>query len=76
MLACRRVHLARAAHLSRCIALTLRCTHAARRRFGPGLAWYVPLGLAGWFAGLGITNVTELDWWQEVQHPGSKVWRG
>ncbi|GBF91566.1 N-acyl-phosphatidylethanolamine-hydrolyzing phospholipase D [Raphidocelis subcapitata] len=43
------------------------------RRFGPGLAWYVPLGLAGWFRRRGIANVTELDWWQEVQHPGSKV---
>ncbi|WIA35529.1 hypothetical protein OEZ86_003955 [Tetradesmus obliquus] len=43
------------------------------RRFGPELAWYVPLGMQAWFSGRGITNVTELDWWQEVQHPGSKV---
>lgn len=29
--------------------------------------------MKAWFSGRGITNVTELDWWQEVQHPGSKV---
>lgn len=43
------------------------------KRFGPGLAWYVPLGVKSWFTDQGITNVTELDWWQEVQHPDSKV---
>lgn len=43
------------------------------RRFGHDLAWYVPLGLKPWFTSQGITNVTELDWWQEVQHPNSKV---
>jgi N-acyl-phosphatidylethanolamine-hydrolysing phospholipase D len=46
---------------------------AAARRFGAELAWYVPLGLKAWFTWRGITNVTEMDWWQEVQHPGSKV---
>lgn len=40
---------------------------------GPQLAWYVPLGLKAWFTARGVHNVTELDWWQEVQHPGSKV---
>ncbi len=34
---------------------------------------YVPLGLAGWFKSAGVKNVVELDWWQEVQHPGSSV---
>ncbi|KAF8056443.1 Napepld [Scenedesmus sp. PABB004] len=43
------------------------------KRFGHDLAWYVPLGLKAWFTRRGITNVTELDWWQEAQHPGSKV---
>jgi len=26
----------------------------------------VPLGLAAWFRGLGITNVEEFDWWQQA----------
>jgi N-acyl-phosphatidylethanolamine-hydrolysing phospholipase D len=43
------------------------------KRFGEQLHWYVPLGVKRWFTGRGINNVTELDWWQEVQHPGSKV---
>jgi N-acyl-phosphatidylethanolamine-hydrolysing phospholipase D len=43
------------------------------KRFGDQLRWYVPLGLKAWFTGRGISNVQELDWWQEAQHPGSKV---
>jgi hypothetical protein len=43
------------------------------RRYGPDLTWYVPLGLKPWFSSLGIRNVIELDWWQEVQHGGTKV---
>eukprot|EP00879_Flechtneria_rotunda_P018761 GHRR01019694.1.p1 GENE.GHRR01019694.1~~GHRR01019694.1.p1 ORF type:complete len:406 (+),score=109.99 GHRR01019694.1:100-1317(+) len=43
------------------------------KRFGHALSWYVPLGLKAWFRSKGITNVTELDWWQEAQHPGTKV---
>lgn len=39
----------------------------------PGLHWYVPLGLKRWFSSRGIHTVTELDWWEEVQHSGSKV---
>ena len=42
-------------------------------RFGDDLAWYVPLKLGAWFTSLGVKNVTELDWWQDVQHPGSQV---
>ncbi|KAK9844742.1 hypothetical protein WJX74_006230 [Apatococcus lobatus] len=42
-------------------------------RFGHDLAWYVPLKLGAWFTNLGITNVTEMDWWQEVQHSNSQV---
>ena len=45
------------------------------RHYGPDLTWYVPLGLKPWFISLGIRNVIELDWWQEVQHAGSKVSR-
>jgi len=43
------------------------------RQFGDALAWYVPLGLAAWFKARGISNVAELDWWEERQHPGSEV---
>ncbi|KAI8475789.1 MAG: beta-lactamase superfamily domain-containing protein [Monoraphidium minutum] len=46
---------------------------ALHRRYGDGLEWYVPLGLAAWFRARGIANVTELGWWEERQHPGSKV---
>jgi N-acyl-phosphatidylethanolamine-hydrolysing phospholipase D len=46
---------------------------AGCRRYGPGLRWYVPLGLAGWFRATGITNVVELDWWQAATHPGTQV---
>ena len=34
---------------------------------------YVPLGLAVWFQKIGITNVHEMGWWQEMQHPTSSV---
>lgn len=29
--------------------------------------WFVPLGLKQWFAGVNISNVVELDWWEEHQ---------
>ncbi|PYM20072.1 MAG: metallohydrolase [Candidatus Rokuibacteriota bacterium] len=29
--------------------------------------FFVPLGLKPWFAGLGITDVVELDWWQTAR---------
>jgi hypothetical protein len=45
------------------------------RTCGPYLTWYVPLGLKAWFTRVGIHNVKELDWWQEVEHPGGKVRR-
>jgi N-acyl-phosphatidylethanolamine-hydrolysing phospholipase D len=35
----------------------------AAQRGGPPL-FIVPLGLKRWFAGIGVTNVVELDWWQ------------
>lgn len=34
---------------------------------------YVPLGMAGWFAGCGIRTVHEMDWWQTLDHPSSAV---
>jgi N-acyl-phosphatidylethanolamine-hydrolysing phospholipase D len=33
------------------------------RRVGNTPRYFAPLGLAGWFAGEGVTNVVELDWW-------------
>ena len=29
------------------------------------------MGLKSWFKKCGPTNVTEMDWWDEVVHPGS-----
>lgn len=46
------------------------CPH---RRFGTSLAFYVPLGLGPWLRRRGLTNVTELDWWQSAQHPDSQA---
>ncbi len=43
---------------------------ALRRRWGPDLPWYVPLGYRDWFAGLGMRNVIELDWWEGSDLPG------
>lgn len=34
---------------------------------------YVPLGLSAWFKGVGVQNVHERGWWQEVQHPTSPL---
>ena len=33
---------------------------------GESVHWLVPLGVKAWFTDLGIKNVTELDWWQEI----------
>jgi L-ascorbate metabolism protein UlaG (beta-lactamase superfamily) len=37
---------------------------AAVKRLGNGPRYFVPLGLADWLGDRGITNVTELDWWE------------
>ncbi len=34
------------------------------QRLGNGPQYFVPLGLAAWFKGLGLNNVREFDWWQ------------
>jgi N-acyl-phosphatidylethanolamine-hydrolysing phospholipase D len=44
-------------HLDVATVKRLAATHRPR--------FLVPLGLKEWFAGLGITDVEELDWWQE-----------
>jgi L-ascorbate metabolism protein UlaG (beta-lactamase superfamily) len=43
-------------HLDAATVERLAATHRPR--------FVVPLGLKGWFAGLGITDVEEMDWWQ------------
>jgi N-acyl-phosphatidylethanolamine-hydrolysing phospholipase D len=43
---------------------TVRLLHA---RFGDALAWVTPLGYAPWLRRIGITNVTELDWWDHTR---------
>ncbi|MCU0870454.1 MAG: MBL fold metallo-hydrolase [Burkholderiales bacterium] len=41
----------------------------ARQAGGPP-TYYVPKGLAAWFAAEGITRVVELDWWRSVDEGG------
>ena len=38
------------------------------KRLPPGVSWYVPPGMAGWFRRHGVTRVTEVGWWQRVEH--------
>lgn len=40
---------------------------------GDEVHWVVPLGLKQWFASLGITRVTELDWWGQLIHDDIRV---
>jgi L-ascorbate metabolism protein UlaG (beta-lactamase superfamily) len=39
---------------------------------GPPL-FLVPLGVRDWMAGIGITNVRELDWWQKTEAHGLEL---
>lgn len=45
--------------------LDLDTVNGLNARFGSDLTWFVPLGLASWFYQTGVSNVIELDWWQE-----------
>jgi len=38
-----------------------------QREGGEKTRFIVPLGLKGWFEGLGIKRVTELDWWDRLE---------
>jgi N-acyl-phosphatidylethanolamine-hydrolysing phospholipase D len=40
---------------------------------GTSTRFFVPLGLKGWFADLGISNVIELDWWDSYDEDGLVV---
>ena len=38
---------------------------ALRRRFGKGVRWFAPLGYRRWLAWRRVSNVSEMDWWEE-----------
>eukprot|EP00388_Colpodella_angusta_P024584 GDKJ01064605.1.p1 GENE.GDKJ01064605.1~~GDKJ01064605.1.p1 ORF type:complete len:377 (+),score=51.14 GDKJ01064605.1:20-1150(+) len=42
-------------------------------KFGDELTFYAPLGLKAWFAGVGISNCIELDWWESAVHKSTKL---
>jgi N-acyl-phosphatidylethanolamine-hydrolysing phospholipase D len=44
----------------------------ARQADGPP-RFFVPLGLAAWFAAAGIGAVTEQDWWAHAEHLGLRI---
>ncbi|SAM05537.1 hypothetical protein [Absidia glauca] len=37
-------------------------------QLGDSVTWYIPLGLRDWFLKRKVTNVVEMDWWQEIRH--------
>jgi L-ascorbate metabolism protein UlaG (beta-lactamase superfamily) len=47
-------------------------TRLAEQPGGPP-RYFVPLGLKPWFEELGITTVTELDWWDEERHGDVRI---
>lgn len=46
--------------------LSLPTVREIQRRF-PDAHFFVGLGLASWFRDSGLANVTELDWWEDVE---------
>lgn len=40
----------------------------AVKELGDSCEWVVPKGAGDFLRGLGVTRVTELDWWQEAKH--------
>jgi len=42
-------------------------------RFGDAMRWITPLAYREWFADVGVTHVTELDWWDEADVEGVRV---
>ncbi|XP_071960313.1 N-acyl-phosphatidylethanolamine-hydrolyzing phospholipase D-like isoform X2 [Antedon mediterranea] len=39
------------------------------RKYGSNLRWFVPKGLRKWFESVGVTDVVELNWWDEEVLP-------
>lgn len=46
-------------HLDRYTVQKLHASH-------PEILWIVPIGVKRWFERMGITNVVELHWWEEI----------
>ena len=44
-----------------------------QREGGEKTQFFVPLGLKGWFEGLGIKRVIELDWWERHEEADLKI---
>jgi L-ascorbate metabolism protein UlaG (beta-lactamase superfamily) len=44
-----------------------------KKKDGAKTVFYVPLGLKGWFHGLGISNVVELGWWEHHRKNSLKI---
>ncbi|XP_064604722.1 N-acyl-phosphatidylethanolamine-hydrolyzing phospholipase D-like [Liolophura sinensis] len=40
------------------------------KKYGEGLYWVVPMGLATWMRDCGCKNVVELEWWDKWSIPG------
>jgi L-ascorbate metabolism protein UlaG (beta-lactamase superfamily) len=52
-------------------ANTLKELHS--RTSGDNTTFFVPLGLKAWFQNLGISNVIDMDWWDEQQSGGIRI---
>jgi L-ascorbate metabolism protein UlaG (beta-lactamase superfamily) len=52
---------------------TASVTKLSQRKGGSETIFIVPLGLKNWFARLGIDNVRELDWWDEIAFGPLKI---
>ncbi|GAM24970.1 hypothetical protein SAMD00019534_081450 [Acytostelium subglobosum LB1] len=40
------------------------------KKIGNRAKWYIPVGRKPWFNAIGITNLEELEWWQEADFNG------
>jgi len=50
--------------------LDLRTVKHLARQAGGSPRFFVPLGLKSWFAGRGMHDAVELDWWDRASHRG------